>query len=352
MNLLERYSNHPRFMDEKDLRQLPPSRWHQKVTDRYPIGSPTELYRRMDDAFYRGLAQVHGNFEFIDLFRMQPLPGLLDTIDNPVDIVACALVSQKDQSIVLLLEDRSTQDNPQYTFGKSTIMRSLVNLRPLHTSIGETLGISPNSKVSASELLNRLANVDKLEDKLDGQIGMRVLASDITYIGRSPEEQLVALAIAGTREDVTWDIARSAVRYFVDNFDRSDAILTQAQIELAEKLRLDEGIWVNIDVPYPIGEIIFLKQDPALTEPITWGNTFTRPEDIIRNLELQLVRNPIYLSTQTAYWSIDYEQHRKLIQALLSREFLLSPTIRYLHLRDPREPDILAAAAITIKQMG
>ena len=346
--MLERYNHHPRLMDEAGWEQLPESRWHPKIAYRYPVGSPIELRRRRDDFFYKGLARVRGNTEHIDLFYMQPLPELLDVVDDPIDIVGCALVDGQEQRTILLLEDHVTEYGFPYTFGKSTIVRNLVGLKPVDKLLRNILGMSADEKVSAWELFYRLVQSGEVMDYRERQAGLQMLTADVSYVARSPGGQLVVMAMVGAKEDQIWDTARSAMRYLVE---KQDAVSTMVgKIELARRLVVDSNICAEVDRVYPIKEVVFLTADPSLSGDVEWGKSITNKDDVLNCLREQWLRNPIYLSRRTAYWAVDPLQHGETVERLLNGEFIELPTVRHLHVRDPKDVEVLDLAAKAIKQ--
>ena len=337
---------HQKLMEGKCREKLPPCSWHRKISKRYPIGSPTELHRRVDNCFYKDLASTNK-----DLFCMQPFPKLLDIVSNPIDIVASVLIDQNDQKAILLMEDHYFQQETSYTYGKSTIIRNIIHLTPIDGVLRNIFGLPKDKKISSQKFLNKLAKIDSIKINQKERTNTKILTGDITYIGRSKENKLVALAIVGNKEDFVWDLARSAMRGLIDNFSNNDQNIKLAQIELAKKLRVDTHIWADINIYYPIKEIIFIKPNLELDKPVKWETPITQTKDILFNLQRQLFNNPVYLSHDFGYWAIDQKLHFSLVEKLINKGFSELPIIKYLQLENPKDQNVLKQASNIIRDI-
>lgn len=345
---MQRYEHHPRLMTEEDLRRLPQSRWHPKLVERYPLGSKVELLRRMDNMFYTGLARIHGNTEYQGFFRMQPLPELLDKTETPFDIVGSVVIDYNSKQATLIMEDHALGKDTPFTFGKTTIIRHLLRMQPLGELVKRSLGITED-KSSSKELFTILNQAHEIQDTLPESGNLSLLTGDITFVGRSQNNEFVALAPVGVREDTIWDFARSAMRQIANEFNRDDEILTKAQLLLVERLKESSKLWSDVSQTYPITEIIILKHDPTLATAVEWDPVIADHGEKLKHLRAQLMRNPLYLSGQTPYWSIDPIQHEHMLNELFNGHFFPLPNIRYLKMRNPLDQNVLVAAADTIR---
>jgi len=319
---------------------LPPSRWHQKLAERYPSESLVELYRRADDFFYRGLARLRDPEKNSEDFLMQPKTELLDMAENPVDIVACTLIDTCDKKAVIILEDHNASVELGYSYGKSTIMRHLLGFKKLDDLLRSELDLAGTGRTSAINLFERLTQVTAISDLAKNPTSFKILTADITFLARSLNNELVVMAMSGTKEDFIWDTARSAMRYIVSG---QDPFLPTAQIELASKLGLDQYIWADTESSYPIKEMIFISPcDKKLS---------CLPSEY--DLKIQLKKNPLYLASRAKYWDIDKLGHENLVDCLLDSPLKPEslPAIKYLYIGNPLNKSDLEIAARKIKQL-
>lgn len=344
--MTERYRNHPRLLDEEGRKLLPPNIWHPKITGRYPIGSPAELHRRANRVYFENLAMAQGRPLEAGVSPIQPHPALLDTIEAPVDIVAAAIVLPSTNSAILILEDHVHKKDPPYSLGKSTILQNLLNLPLPHQTIRERLAMTNYEKLTPEILLKKMRGIGILAFGSYPPSPFKLLSGDVTYIGKSKNE-LVALATTGVEYDFAVDISRSTVRNLFIKYEHGNINIKRVQLELVDRLKIDDSLWTPSNRSYPIRSLIFLTEDPALEENAAWAKTKTN--DQTEDLRQQLLNNPLYLSPQTSNWEVEPEFHRKRVNELFQEPVPVIPDLNYLVLRNPRDPVVLSDAARLIR---
>jgi hypothetical protein len=352
------YQHHPLLMNEQGRKRLPETSWHEKVQDRYPSGSTAELFRRAQAFFYRELARMSGNDMVLTEPPMQPKTELLEGLVGPViDIIAPTLIIEQDgiQKTVVIIEDHAHQGDVSYTMGKSTIIQGLLNLPEVDAIIQEKLGIVVGERVTTGELLWRLQQIAfdaseniNIHQRVDS--GIRLLTGDVTFIGMSADGRLVALPTVGTKEDFIFDLARVAMRKLIVNYNRTDDDIMQAQVNIAEKIRLSDSVWADASKTYPIDEIVCLAPDFQLSAFAAWGEDINLPQALMVELQSQLAQNPIYIASQIGYWALDKETHARQVGELLSGEVSYLPRIRYMRLKNPKEAAVLSYAMSLLRE--
>lgn len=354
--VIEGFHNHPLMLNQDNRRGLPETRWDPKIGERYPIGSDLELARRAQTLFYQGIARRNGNSRIIRYQLLQPAPELLRGITGlAIDIVAPAFtVEDKGQrKTVLLLEDHVHQPETRYTMGKSSIVQKLLRFPSVDDVVREYLGIDPCVKVSPNDILEIIDNPAVSWDMLIDQVAsshVKLLTGDVTFVGRTVEDEFVAMAMVGTREDFIFDIARTAIRRLLEDYNRVDEDIMKAQIRLTEAIRLPESVWEDADKAFPVDEVICLSPNSDLEGLAEWGKTDMVQEDAVMELYAQLQQNPLYLAREVSYWDVDPQVHARTMASLFARGFKNVPKILYLFLKNPRDPQALNQATSLIKE--
>lgn len=355
--MLEAFHHHPLLLNQDTRRRLPETRWDLKIGERYPIGSDIELTRRAQALFYRGLAYINGNLDIVNDSILQPAPELLEGItEMAIDIVAPAFTVEHhgQRKTVLIIEDHVHQAETNYTMGKSSIVQKLLGFPPVDEVVRENLDIAPGIRVTLEDLLRKVnEHAFTSRDIQLNQVAnsnVRLLTGDVTFIGRTAEDKLVAMPMIGTREDFIFDIARTAVRRILKEYNRVDENIMETQIRLTEKIRLPASIWEDTKRVYPVDETIFLSPNPGIEGSAEWGENVVDQDTGIMELYAQLKQNPLYLAGEIGYWDINPEVHARVVDALFIQPFKSIPTVLYLFLKNPKDPQVLDEATDLIKE--
>lgn len=354
--MLELYNNHPLLMGQEGQRNLPETYWHDKVQERYPCGSKAELFRRSQAVFYKLVAKLNGNDRVLETNPMQPEERLLDTLTGPsIDIIAPTFTVNQEglTKTVMIIEDHLHSNETSYTMGKTTIVQRLLRLALVDWQVRHFLGLKRGEKVSADDLINKLSQETETQGKSIeipkfSASPIKLLAGDVTFIGASKEEKLMAMATVGTKEDFLFDIARSGIRRLLKNYNRIDPNIMAAQSEITTKLNLEDSIWADIREAHPIDEVIILTTNQSWLPLARWQNSMEGTE-ANTELRLQLQNNPIYIASEIGYWDIDPQTHRRQVETIMA-DINQSPKVRYLCMGDPKNGYTLRNAAKLIKK--
>jgi hypothetical protein len=352
------HEHHPMLMDASDRGELPEFTWHHLIGERYPIGSTAELLRRSQGFFYRWLARRNGNDHVLEANPMQPDSKLLESLASvaAVDVIAPTFLIKQGNftKTVLLMEDHVHSSETRFTMGKTTIVQRLLKLALVDWQVRSYLHLRRGEKLSADDLLKKLLqtkseNASSIEvPKLSSTPNITLLAGDVTFIGRSHDDKLVAMATVGTKEDFLFDIARSGIRRLIADYNRVDPNIMAAQAEITTRLDLTNSIWADTSKTYPIDEIIFLTPQRNLMNRARWV-TSPKNSDAAVDIRLQLQNNPLYIADEIDYWKIDAECHRKQVDAIISNIRHI-PKVRYLGINDPKSGYTLRDAANLLKK--
>ncbi len=351
---METYTHHPLLMDNEGRNRLPALTWHSALGSRYAIGTEAELFRRSQAKFYEGIGNIHKNTDKKPANQpMQPGPEILDNITGPaIDIIAPTVII--GGKAITIIEDHVHQGETSYTMGKSTITLQLLGITPIENDIRKSLGIPPNQKVPSRILMERLEQkrldenntIDVTPNKSGG---IKLLAGDVTFVSSGQNHRLVAAATSGTREDFAFDISRSSARKLIDDYDRVNPAIMQAQIYITEMIRFDPSIWADIKRPYEIEEFICISPLASIQNPAQYGRTLFGEEGKA-DLTKQLQKNPLYIAEEIGYWNIESTVHKGQVDNLFSQNLTQTPNIQYLYLRDPKDPSSLTHAADLLKR--
>jgi hypothetical protein len=289
---------------------------------------------------------------------MQPREELLDGLTGPViDIIAPTLIVEHGgkRKTIVIVEDHVHQDETGYTMGKSTIVQGLLNIPFVDSVARRKYGINEGGRVSTDELNQRIDQLifeadDGLDIHQETATPVHLLAGDVTFIGKSAQGRLIALPMVGTKEDFIFDMARSAIRRLITDYNRTDDNIMRAQIKICEKIRLSSSVWADVNASYPVDEIICLTPDSRLLTPVAWGADFDSPESIQAELQAQLSENPTYIAGEIGYWDIDQAVHARQVGELLSEPLSFLPRVRYLRLRDPKNAGVLESATDLLRK--
>lgn len=352
------YNHHPMLMEEPDRSRLPEFLWHPMLVERYPVGSVAELLRRSQGFFYRWLARNNGNNRVLESNPMQPDVRLLDSLasETTIDVIAPTfLIRQGDfTKTVLIMEDHVHSSETRFTMGKTTIVQRLLKLALVDWQVRSYLHLQRGEKMSADSLLAKLLLAKNAYDnsievtKFSTTPNITLLAGDVTFIGRSHDNKLVAMATVGTKEDFLFDIARSGIRRLIAGYNRVDPRIMAAQAEITTRLRLTDSIWADATKSYPIDEIIFLTPQRYVMSRARWVASL-EASVAGSDIHAQLDNNPVYIAKEIDYWNLNVEHHRKQVDAIISGVRNI-PKVRYLGVDNPKNGYTLRDAANLLKK--